>query len=295
MAKAEKVNLRAAEIDVSAFLSQELKDGSLKGSASSLGVSKLEAPQQVTWEAGHELSVARLNAGLTLLQVASMLKMPVKHIEALEWGTFYVLPSQVYVVGYLRLYSRLLHLDEEKVVNNYKRLIAHAQKEAAPIAADQRHPSQTTSKPQAKASIIPFSFFAKFKYHLILLIVLLAGLALLYFMPLLQRQQITEPEVVDSTLLQAVPVGKVAQLEVTGSDSLKFHFFESSYLKVQDSSGLMHYEKKHQVGDSLELSGQAPFRVTLEKGTAVGISLNGKTVEIPISAENRPVEFGIAK
>ena len=305
MAKAEKISSRESHLtDVSPMLLHQESKFENKLS-SSVPVARAEGASQVTWEAGHELSVARLDAGLTLAQVASMLKMPVKHIEALEWGNFYILPSQVYVVGYLRLYSRLLHLNEEKVVDNYKRLMAHIQKEAVSTPADVArayalNASGRTKEKKPSVAVGRIAFLVKFKVHFSLLAILLATLVVLYFIPFESDYSRTSEALSTEAVAPLIDEARIGETLVDGApvagvDALKFHFFEPSYLKVQDASGQVNYEKKHDVGDSVVLSGTAPFRVMLEKGTAASILLNSKSVEVPISSEDRPVEFGIAK
>ena len=62
---------------------------------------------------GSVLRAARESAGLTLQEVGSQLKMPVRVLQALEEEKWEVLGAPVFVRGQLRSYSRLLKVDLE--------------------------------------------------------------------------------------------------------------------------------------------------------------------------------------
>ncbi|WP_372013432.1 helix-turn-helix domain-containing protein [Pseudoxanthomonas sp. 10H] len=64
-------------------------------------------------ESGARLREARTAAGLSLQEVATRLRMPVRVVEALEDGRWQVIGASVFVRGQLRSYARLLGVDVE--------------------------------------------------------------------------------------------------------------------------------------------------------------------------------------
>ena len=63
---------------------------------------------------------ARLNKGLTQEQAAALLKVRVKIIKDFEDGEYIELPGLAYKVGFVRSYARLLDLDGDLLVKEFK-------------------------------------------------------------------------------------------------------------------------------------------------------------------------------
>ncbi len=61
-----------------------------------------------------ELIAAREQEGLSLKDVAHELRLSEKYIESIERAAFEELPSLVFARGYIRSYTKLLKLDEER-------------------------------------------------------------------------------------------------------------------------------------------------------------------------------------
>lgn len=71
---------------------------------------------------GEELKDARKSKGITLQALAKELKIKSAYIDAIEKGAEEALPSDVYIIGYVKQYSKFLNLD-------YKQYIDELQKE----------------------------------------------------------------------------------------------------------------------------------------------------------------------
>ncbi len=69
---------------------------------------------------GEDLRAAREGKGLTLRQVSEKTRISATFLKALEDGDYSVLPGDVFVVGFLRNYSRELGLDEDEIVARYR-------------------------------------------------------------------------------------------------------------------------------------------------------------------------------
>lgn len=62
--------------------------------------------------AGVELQAAREARGLSLAEVAARTRVPLRHLEAIESGSYNQLPSPTYAVGFARSYARAVGADE---------------------------------------------------------------------------------------------------------------------------------------------------------------------------------------
>lgn len=65
--------------------------------------------------AGQRLARARADAGMTIQQVASETRIPIRHLETLEVGDFSKLPGKTYAIGFARSFARVVGLDEKEI------------------------------------------------------------------------------------------------------------------------------------------------------------------------------------
>lgn len=68
---------------------------------------------------GQKLIKARRKLRLSLEDIESMTKIRLKYLEALEEGNYRILPSNVYVLGFLNNYATLLKLDPKEISEAY--------------------------------------------------------------------------------------------------------------------------------------------------------------------------------
>lgn len=69
---------------------------------------------------GRRLRVARQTRGLDLDRIAAELHLSPKMIELLEQDDYDALPGEVFIVGYIRKYARVVALDPEPLLNAYR-------------------------------------------------------------------------------------------------------------------------------------------------------------------------------
>lgn len=69
---------------------------------------------------GSTFRAEREKRGLTIKDIERETSIRAKYLEALEQGKYAVLPSEVYVKGFIRNYADFLHLDAEKLVQEYR-------------------------------------------------------------------------------------------------------------------------------------------------------------------------------
>lgn len=70
--------------------------------------------------AGGRLERARCLTALSVEEVASQLKLPVRHISAIESDDFESFSSPIFLQGYLRNYARLVGVDPELIIELYR-------------------------------------------------------------------------------------------------------------------------------------------------------------------------------
>ena len=75
-------------------------------------------------EIGSVLRATRIQAGLELRDVATMLKIRYVFMVAIEEGRYHELPGTAYAVGFVRAYADYLGLDSEAVVQRFKEEVA---------------------------------------------------------------------------------------------------------------------------------------------------------------------------
>ncbi len=78
---------------------------------------------EITDSPGRRLRVARQTRGQTLESIASELHLGAAMIESLEHDDYEALPGEVFVVGYIRKYARVLGLDPEPLVAAYHQAV----------------------------------------------------------------------------------------------------------------------------------------------------------------------------
>ena len=80
----------------------------------------IEPEEEAPLTVGAQLREAREARGLSLHQVADILRLRASQVHALEEGNFNSLPGQTFVTGFLRSYANLLDLDAVAIVELYK-------------------------------------------------------------------------------------------------------------------------------------------------------------------------------
>ena len=67
--------------------------------------------------AGDILRKAREAQGLTVADIATRTRVPLRHLEAIEASDYSTLPSSTYAVGFTRAYARAMGIDEVQIAN----------------------------------------------------------------------------------------------------------------------------------------------------------------------------------
>lgn len=84
------------------------------------------APSAASGRAGALLKAARERQGLSLSEVASRTRVPLRHLEAIEADDYAGLPSPTYATGFARAYARAVGADEVAVARGVRQELAGA-------------------------------------------------------------------------------------------------------------------------------------------------------------------------
>ena len=253
---------------------------------------------------GHTLKALRETQNLTLADIASRLHLDPRVIAALESDDHGSLPTALYVRGYLRGYARILGTDPENLVEIYNEQApsvppdilpdisrpAQIRSDDAPVRMATAAvvvglivllvawwqttyppssltlpgpelpapPAATELKPVVPQSQLPYSYT-----------VVTHPASAYYRAPDVETDPETLPaDNAASAVAEAPPVAASAP---GGPDRINFHVTTDSWLEVTDRSGDRIYMDFIHGGESLTLTGQAPFSVLL--GYAIGATL----------------------
>lgn len=259
---------------------------------------------------GHLLGEARENAGLTLDEVATQLRLSPRQVAAIEAGDVDALPGPAFVRGFVRNYAKLLQLDAEPLLECYKSHIAGASQSHISL-----HSENILIAGRSKKAWVPYLL------AVLLLIVALIGW-LVYngdakilsnvpeqvtVAPLQQGQTLptlqslplpsSEPqsEVVAPESLASVdpdmsvageeagmasPPAAPAAEAVSGQATLLLEFSATSWVSVRNRDGVEIYNNTLSAGSRETIQGEPPLRVTLGNASGIKATYNGTVVDL---------------
>jgi cytoskeleton protein RodZ len=73
---------------------------------------------------GSRLRAEREKAGLSLSEIATRTRVPIRHLEAIEAGEYSALPGSTYTLGFTRSYAKALGLDENAIIADMREELA---------------------------------------------------------------------------------------------------------------------------------------------------------------------------
>ncbi|MGL5837842.1 MAG: helix-turn-helix domain-containing protein [Sphingorhabdus sp.] len=101
---------------------------------------------------GAILRSAREKAGLSLTEIASRTRVPIRHLEAIEASDYGALPGSTYTLGFTKSYAKALGMDENAITAEMREELAqggfHGVTPRAP-AYEPTDPARVPSRPTA--------------------------------------------------------------------------------------------------------------------------------------------------
>lgn len=96
---------------------------------------------------GEQLKAARESRGLTLSDIATQTRVPIRHLEAIEEGNYSALPGSTYTVGFTKAYVRALKLDETTLIPELRAELARGGHDAPVMATQSYEPADPARVP----------------------------------------------------------------------------------------------------------------------------------------------------
>lgn len=85
--------------------------------------------------AGFLLRSAREEQGLSLADMATRTRIPLRQLEVIEAGAFDTLPSRTYAVGFARTYARSIGLDEKTILQAVRSELGDSSEPRTPVSS----------------------------------------------------------------------------------------------------------------------------------------------------------------
>jgi cytoskeleton protein RodZ len=269
----------------------------------------MTANDETQLSAGQLLRQAREQRKLTVQQVALQLNLKAELVERLEQdqlaGTL-----ETFARGYVRAYGRLLKLPEAQLMAAFTQQTGSQQSVAKPM----RTFSNRTAK-QATENRFMWLTYAMIALLLVLLFIWWWQTArvtptdssdntvLTVPQPPVNAEPATEPALPTpeqlTELLEQLTPQEVSPAPVTEpapdvvQDQLEMRFSDNCWVDVVDAEGNRIAYGTKQAGYIMQLSGKAPFVVTLGNPSVVAINFNQQAVDMSALPAGRVAKFTI--
>jgi cytoskeleton protein RodZ len=243
---------------------------------------------------GKFLRDAREAQGLTVGEVAGVIKFNPRQIEALEGDDFDQLQGKTFLRGFVRAYARMLKLPAEP-------LLSMLDDEALPEM-------EQVIPPDNMGETNPTPFYRKYAKALLAFVLLAAaGVGIAWFVvgqptyhqsatPVAAQPEaiapvdIALPSVENSataaeqnSATATVPVtlsGTAAAQPAASSPALTFQFSDLSWLEVKDGSGQTLLTGEFSSGEKKTLTGKPPYQIWIGKASAVKVTYKDQPVDL---------------
>lgn len=251
---------------------------------------------------GALLKAERKRQGFTARQVAERLHITMHYVRAIEADRYEKLPALVFARGYIKSYAGLLGIDEAGIMDLFDESGGRQRAETS-VWRDR----QSASGRRSRRS---FALFQAMPWVLLALLAFALGFGALWtynrFFAAAAPQSTPAPVGAGSAefgaALQGVvertesgafgvsdpsPTGATQRYDVVtpGKDLLHISFSNETLVEVSGIDDNSLYRDLHQAGDSLHITGAAPFRVLLGDARSARVMLNGS--EVPVQEQRR--------
>lgn len=247
---------------------------------------------------GERLRLGREALGLSEADIAARMHLSMSYIRALESDDYKRLPEGAFVRGYIKNYAKLVNLPADELVSLYQQINQESRVEE-PAALPPKGLSQDRRLWWVGGAVgfaVAIWLFWPTSVH----------------SPAVPEPTFSEPDIqylddaeADSVegaeTEQALPENDAEALDMApdaaaesaadpDSDRLVVSFSELCWLRVRDASGEELYVGQRDAGQTLELAGRGPFRLTLGNAAAVSaISFNDAGVRVPQAAPGQVI------
>lgn len=269
--------------------------------------------QQANITAGSMLSEAREATGLTTNSLASLMKVSLKKIEAIEADRFDLLPDMVFARALALSICRHLKTDPDPILKQFPPTTVHNLKsDESGINAPFRTPQNVSRIRFVNLLTRPIALF--------FIVALLAALSLYFFSTSytvktegvfpepVSQMNLAPPEeeknttvnlvslktVFDTPSIQLpVPAANEKGKAVSPGGQVVFKSRGTSWVEVVDANGSVQLRKVLVAGDVIGASGALPLAVVVGKADAIDVFIAGKPFNVVGVAKENIARFEV--
>lgn len=256
----------------------------------------------LSFKPGQRLKKARELRGLSVDQVVSELRLSRRIVEGMEADDYAALPEPAFVRGYMRRYAQLVKLSPDDIATRFDQS----------YAADMTTP-EPDARPRNPVQILGDLARPRLRLRRLLPWASLAVIALMVIGFFWGRQEnrpvvaepvaqevapvpvpqetvvpVSPPAASLPTDVLPLPAGPAQLPEPVGAqtpvaaatDRLTVVLVADSWVSVKDAKGQVLVSALRKAGETLELSGVAPFAVNIGNAAGASLSINGKAVDL---------------
>lgn len=219
---------------------------------------------------GERLRTAREAKGISLQEVASQTRIPIRHLEYIEKGEWEALPAATYSVGFARSYATVVGLDPAEVGQELRQELGIARNHTASPAASYYEPADPARVPPRWVAIVA-----------VVLIALLVGGYLMWRSQAIGDESV-EPQLVETQAPVTQPQsGTPAQQAAPATGPVVLTAIEDVWFRITEANGGPKlYEGILKAGERYEVpAGAAAPQIRTSRAQALRVTVG--TTEVP--------------
>jgi len=240
-----------------------------------------EDPSMFPARPGERLRAAREAAGLDLTEIAARTRIPQRHLEAIEQGTYTGLPSVTYASGFAKAYARAVGADEVAIARDVRAELGQIER---PVVTPE-YPLQEPSR-VAPGGLVWFG--------VIVALVIVAGLGIWYGTDWFRGGASTNDGLVQQleptptpTPVAAAPAASPA---VPAVEHVTLVARGPAWIRITDATGKRLAEKELTAGERYEVPDDADHpRIRTGRPDQLQVLLNGSEVA-PLGTQVEVIE-----
>lgn len=240
---------------------------------------------------GEYLRQIRINQQRELEDVSRELKIPLKTLNALEQDDYKSLPEATFIKGYYRTYAKFLQVDASSIIQRFDEIYAN-DTGLLPNHALNNSPIKIMGKLPGSNRDRNRKWLKRGLIVLLLLLILGALVAMIQNWSGSDSQNSPAVAGAAATDVEILNLDNGAGTALSG-DQLKLDFSRPTSVHIVEAGGKVLATGLQ--SSTLQLSGEAPFQISLDDASAVSLSLNNENIALSPYTVNGKAEFRLSR